>query len=562
MKVTPVSKTLSEVLKGGFVKIPRFQRPYDWDRDNITEFWLDLKERTDTEYFMGSLVIFTDSKEKNLISLVDGQQRITTITITLAIIRNILEELGDNGPAIAIHDLIETRDLDNKNRFVVEHDPADKYFQFRIQAKSPDSDLQPENPQQENIQSAYKFLDSAIRNHLKFSLDGNKLKSLEYLKHLRDCLLQMHFVSIELDNEEDAYLIFETLNTRGKDLRVSDLLKNHFMRLIPATTKGADQPKMVWSEIINKLSSVTISIDPDSYLLHYWLAKEYSVSKANLFKNYKVYIKKSNAKAWLTDLRLAADVYVKCMAPTEVKWAKEQRALQDSLQALRIFGVAQAAPLMLAIMRQHEAKVISLKSTKSAIEMIEKFTFQFNALTQSRGGGGVSNMYAKLAQSASKCENSNDFADVAAEMKEKFRERTPDEAEFSLPFSRLTYRASYTRDRALVRYALTKLAQEFGMPDEVDVSMLTIEHLLPQSKGKETFDDSDVGAIGNLIFVNESINGKLADKPYADKKQFLTSKNNVYLDESIKGATEWNSKAIASRGKALAKVGYTKIWKI
>ena len=64
MKVTPVSKTLSEVLSGNFLRIPRFQRPYDWDRDNLTEFWNDLKDRSDPEYFMGSLVVFGDKKRK------------------------------------------------------------------------------------------------------------------------------------------------------------------------------------------------------------------------------------------------------------------------------------------------------------------------------------------------------------------------------------------------------------------------------------------------------------------------------------------------------------------
>jgi Protein of unknown function DUF262/Protein of unknown function (DUF1524) len=562
MKVTPVSKTLSEVLKGNFIKIPRFQRPYDWDRDNITEFWNDLKDRSDPEYFMGSLVIFTDQKEKNLISLVDGQQRITTISMTLAILRNILSELAEDGPATAIHEMIESRDLDNKNRYVLEHDPADRYFQYRIQSRSPDTKLSPETPQQDNLQSAFRFLDSSIRNHLKNEFNGNKNKQVEYIKHLRDCLLQMHFISIELDNEDDAYLIFETLNTRGKDLRVSDLLKNHFMRLLPAKTKGADQPKTVWSDMISKLSSVTTSIDPDSFLLHFWLAQEASVSKASLFMHYKGAIKKSNAKAWLDDLKQASDTYVRCMAPTEVPWKKEQRSLQESIQALRIFGVAQAAPLMLAIMRLYENKIIALKATKAAFEMIEKFTFQFNALTQSRGGGGVSNMYAKLAQSATDCEEANDFNDVMADMREKFKERVPDEAEFVLPFMRLTYRSTYTRDRNLVRYALTKLARECGMPEEVDLSMLTIEHILPQSKGKESDDEFDVGAIGNLILINESINGELADKGFADKMKLMSAKNNVYLDKTLSDAKSWDGRAIGARGQALAKIGYSKIWKI
>lgn len=397
MKITPVSKTLVDVLRGNFLRIPRFQRPYDWDRDNITEFWNDLKDRSDPEYFMGSIVVFGDHKEKNLLSLVDGQQRITTITIMLAIIRNILEEYKESGPAAAIHELIESRDLDNKSRFVLEHVPADRYFQYTVQSKLPDNKPIPAGVQQENIQSAYRYLDASLRSHIGSNFGGKESKAVEYLKHIRDCILQMHFISIEIDNEDDAYLIFETLNTRGKDLRASDLLKNHFMRLMPPKIKGLDQAKNDWSDLIEKLNSVIVAIDPDSFLLHYWLSSQSSVSKATLFSHYKNAIKKSNAKAWIEKIKAASATYVRCMAPLEVKFAKEERALQESVQALRIFGVAQAAPLTLSIMTLYERKLISLKTTRSAFDLIEKFTFQFNALTQSRGGGGVSNMYAKLA---------------------------------------------------------------------------------------------------------------------------------------------------------------------
>lgn len=562
MKVTPTSKTLADVLRGNFLRVPRFQRPYDWDRDNLTEFWNDLKDRTDADYFMGSLVVFGDRKERNLLSLVDGQQRITTITIMLAIIRNALEQFGESGPATAIHELIESRDLDNKSRFVLEHDPSDRFFQTTVQIKYPDLKALPDGVQQENLQNAFRFLDTSVRSHLKDEFENNPKDCIEYLKHLRDCILQMHFISIELDDEDDAYLIFETLNTRGKDLRTSDLLKNHFMRLMPASTKGLDQAKNAWSDTIEKLNSVTVSIDPDSFLLHYWLSNKFSVSKAKLFLSYKAVIKKSNSKQWLEDIKSSASTYVKCMAPIESSFSKEERSLQESLAAIRTFGVAQAAPLMLAIMTQYERKLIALKATRSAFDLIEKFTFQFNALTQSRGGGGVSNMYAKLAQSTMACTTAQAFALVMTEMKDKFSERVPDQSEFTLPFSRLIYRSSYTRDRNLVRYVLTKLARQFGLPEEVDVTMLTIEHILPQSKGKSSDDERDVGAIGNLIFVNETINGKADDKAFKDKIKLFTEANNVYLDESLKAAKDWNADSIAMRGVALADIGYTTIWKI
>jgi uncharacterized protein with ParB-like and HNH nuclease domain len=562
MKVTPVSKTLADVMRGNFLKIPRFQRPYDWDRDNITEFWNDLKDRSDPQYFMGSIVVFGDAKERNLISLVDGQQRITTITIMLAVLRNALEEFGEVGPAAALHEMIESRDLDNKSRFVLEHDPSDKYFQYAVQSRVPDKKVTPEGLQQDNLQSAFKYLDGVLRDQLKSSFSGAKSKAIDYLKHLRDCLLQMHFISIELDNEDDAYLIFETLNTRGKDLRPSDLLKNHFMRLLPTKVKGLDYAKNTWSEVIEKLHSVTSSIDTDSFLLHYWMSRESSVSKSSLFIHYKNAIKKNNAKTWLDEIKQASTTYIRCLAPTEVQWAKEERAIRESLQALRVFGVAQAAPLMLAIMSQYERKVISLKSTRQAFELIENFAFQFNALTQSRGGGGVSNMYARLAQNTTACSTAQDFVKVSAEMREKFDERIPDELEFILPFSRLTYRSSYTRDRALIRYVLTKLSRHFGLPVEVDVNMLTIEHILPQSKGEETGDEFDVGAIGNLIFLNEALNGSADDKDFTAKKKYYIEKNNVFSDDYLRNAVRWTEKDIADRGIELGRIGYNHIWRI
>ena len=510
---------------------------------------------------MGSLVVFGDRKERNLISLVDGQQRLTTITIMLAILRNLLAESGEDGPAAAIHELIEARDLDNKSRYVLEHVPGDRYFQFAVQALRADPKASPEGVQQENLQAAFRFLESTLRSHLKSQFSA-VAKSTQYLKHLRDCLLQMHFIAIELDDEDDAYLIFETLNTRGKDLRASDLLKNHFMRLLPESAKGVDATRNTWSDVVSKLHSVAGNLDADSFLLHYWLSAESSVSKANLFLSFKATIKKNNAKAWLEDLRQASATYVRCMAPSESKFAKEERALQESLQAIRVFGVAQAAPLMLALVRQYEAKVISLKSVRSAIESIEKFTFQFNALTQSRGGGGVSNMYAKLAQQTTACETAQEFASVLSDIKDKFRERVPDLSEFTLPFVRLIYRSNYTRERSVVRYVLTKLARHFGMPEEVDLSMLTIEHILAQSQGEETDDAFDVGAIGNLILVNETLNGQLGTKSFKDKKALFTANNNVFLDPYLSDAKKWDAEAISQRGVSLAEVGYSKVWNI
>ena len=131
--VTPVSKSLSELLKESFLQIPRFQRPYDWNSDNISDFWTDLIDSDDDEYFMGSIVVFRDKKDKSMLSVVDGQQRLTTITILLSLLRDAFRERGDQNLADAVQGYIQTTDDDNKQRYVLSHSPAKELFQHGIQ---------------------------------------------------------------------------------------------------------------------------------------------------------------------------------------------------------------------------------------------------------------------------------------------------------------------------------------------------------------------------------------------------------------------------------------------
>src|SRR5205807_1232520 len=113
----------------------------------------------------------------------------------------------------------------------------------------------------------------------------------------------LQFISIELLSEDDAYLIFETLNTRGKDLEIADLVKNHFTRLIKVSVKGMDTVRDTWSEILTRFSRSGVPIEIDTFLTHYWLSTNSYVSKAKLFKEMKSEIDKNNASKYLSHIR-------------------------------------------------------------------------------------------------------------------------------------------------------------------------------------------------------------------------------------------------------------------
>ena len=297
------------------------------------------------------------------------------------------------------------------------------------------------------------------------------------------------------------------------------------------------------------------------FLLHYWLSKEAYVSKAKLFKEFKTKTPQKDARRRLDDLKDAAAAYIETVAPREAKWTKQEFEIRDSLSAISTFRVAQAIPLVLAILRLYRSKAIKIPQAASALRLIENFTFQFNAITQSRGGGGISAMYAKLGQAVTKCTDGNQFAQQLKEMKSKFLERLPSEAEFDYPFASKIYRADFTRDRDLVRYILGKISRASGMNPAITLDELTIEHISSQSQGAITWGPDDVGAIGNLLFVTKETNEKLDDKAFQAKLPIIKAEA-PWAGNAVLHAKQWGKLDTRVRGFALAKVGRETIWKL
>jgi uncharacterized protein with ParB-like and HNH nuclease domain len=132
MKIRSIDKDIKDILESGFYRIPRFQRPYSWDRDNIEDFWNDVVVNADSDYFIGSMVVFKP-QNSDTAGVVDGQQRLTTITMILAALRNELKSNSFTDLAGGIHNLIERRDINNKTQYVLQTETSYPYLQDHIQ---------------------------------------------------------------------------------------------------------------------------------------------------------------------------------------------------------------------------------------------------------------------------------------------------------------------------------------------------------------------------------------------------------------------------------------------
>ena len=568
MNIKPSDTTLKTLLESGFYKIPRFQRPYSWDQENVEDFWQDTVVAEDIDYFIGSFVFWKDSKTDDLFYVVDGQQRLTTVTILFSALRNLFNSENQDTLALGIHKLIERKDINNESLFVLQSDTSYPYLQEFIQ-KHGKSEVEPEIGSEEKaLKKAYDFLYNKIKS-LVYSIDidptvseedkSDKIKNA--LLSIRDKLLRLKLIVIELDNDDDAYLVFETLNTRGKDLTVSDLVKNYLIRQLKPKTKGVDTAKDKWLSIQKGFDEAEVDININSFLLYSWLSRYQYTSQKKLYKEIKKEIKKKDAAKYLDSLLEDSKLYRKLVEPSAFKWDNQIRSIKNSIIALNIFRVAQPLPMMLAILRELESDLITKRQAILAFQSLEKFHLQFTAITSQRIGGFTARLYSTSAYQLHAAIGKDKKNCVIKEFIDKIRERNPKFEEFEVNFIELVYTSTQTRQKNLIKYILSNFDKCWcGNKTVADYDLLTIEHIAPESDGDDWDVSSEmIGKIGNLILVTEQVNNALSNKSFTEKIDIL-KENNIPMDEYLSNSHSWTDRQINQRSKNLAKLAYNNIF--
>jgi uncharacterized protein with ParB-like and HNH nuclease domain len=160
MKIESTDEDIRNILSSGYYRIPRFQRPYSWTRENIQDFWDDVVKNTPENYFIGSMVVFKDGSQRY--GVVDGQQRLTTIVVLLAVIRDCLKKLGFSDLAHGIQNLIERKNIDNKLEFILSTETSYPFFQEHIlKFGKPDIECK-EMREEENLRAGFDLFNDLV----------------------------------------------------------------------------------------------------------------------------------------------------------------------------------------------------------------------------------------------------------------------------------------------------------------------------------------------------------------------------------------------------------------
>jgi uncharacterized protein with ParB-like and HNH nuclease domain len=339
-------------------KIPEFQRDFSWDEENWEDLWQDLIDiYTDKEpqHYMGTIVL-QNLKEKKTFLVVDGQQRITTLSLfIIAIVKN-LKDLVEKKIDVEkneerIKKILDTfigeksiSDLYYKSKLTL-NENNDSFYQSRILEFKEPINIAKLRDSEKLLFNSYKFFYEEIKKYFP-NMSGEELGSF-----LEKTLDGLTFIQITVDDDISAYTVFETLNARGVELTTTDLLKNYLFSIVASLGKKGIEFKILkedWQQIVD-----TVSLKKFPVFLRFYLnSKQEVVRKERLFKEIKKDIKEPKQAIEIIDiLRETAYLYSAILNPNDDFWNEfpKQKEIRQSLSELKLFGVTQPIPLLFSI---------------------------------------------------------------------------------------------------------------------------------------------------------------------------------------------------------------------
>ena len=584
-------KTVQKCFKECLYEVPNFQRPYSWEDDQLLDFWNDVV-LGEGELFFGSTVAWESEKRElfnNTYSIIDGQQRLTTVTIALSVIRDFFYQFTNNDSAIKqaynTQSYIITED-DNGTEYPVLKRPEDMFYSA-IQNRNAIPSTEKWNSSAKRIGVARKFFEDKITNLLNdIASDEDKIHCL---KDIRGNILKTRLIQVELDSEEDGFLVFETLNTRGSDLRLADLIKNLLIR--GGTQNDADRDTISnrWESLLEKALESNILGNPfdtiDRFIWQSWNSRRQAVKMPEIFKELSQMVNGSPDKhiSYLEELEVDSKIYsylhkedITPQTKSSVRNAFAVPEFVDSVRALAVFDISVANSALLAIARKYneESRIVTQANLIEVGRLIENFHFQFSAMTNGGSTGGTRSRYNNFAVSLTAAKTKKEISDAIKDLQERLKNSLPEISRVEEEFKKLFYSPELNirqhqkkrARKAFIAYVLSSFAKSYNaIPSGIQPTSWSIEHILPQEAGDDK-TTNPVYSIGNLTLISEKLNSQLSSYEFKKKSPELHRKS-AYFDDCL---LEWEEEKvdnithelILKRSEHLAHLAVNEVWKI
>ena len=550
---TGTASYLELIGNGKTYRVPPYQRDYAWTQQEWEDLWNDVVEmRGDPEgrHYMGALVVQTHGDREFLV--IDGQQRLATISLlALAVIDKLLR-MADEG---ADEERNRERATELRNRFIGEKDPAslvessrlrlnevdDPFYQdYLVQLRPP---LNPRGLPRSNalLWNCYRYFAKQI-DELEIGADN---AGEEVAKILSETIARrLLFILITVDDELNAYTLFETLNARGLELTTTDLLKNYFFSKVRAET-DIESLKRRWQTLI---ATVTQERFPD-FLRYHLLCEQPMIRRQRLFKLVRNRVRTPEETfGFLTALEARAELFAALTDVNHGYWI-DRPAARPFVRELNLFRARQMTPVFFAAWgRFSDDDFVRLLKLAAVI------AFRYSVVS-----GLNPNLLERVCHFAAKAVlegQANRPGAVFAQLRAIY----VDDDRFESDFARWTVGTRGQRGR-IARYVLARLEADAGeRPVDPETDPGTVEHVLPENPAGEWADvfppdrwEAVVDRLGNLTLLERTLNRNVGNAGYPAKRAAYES-SGYALTREIAGLApeEWTPPLLEERQLRLA----------
>lgn len=554
------SKTIGDMLSGSDkprLVIPTFQRGYSWEKKHVDALWKDLNQflaekaaGLSNKYFLGPVVLL---EKGDIIEVLDGQQRFATATILFAAIRDAAYKLGTpaaNGVAAAIQqNFIEKNDAGDHLGWCLELGSLDKTYFINTIQTYPATNTKPKLKSQRSMRDAFKFFNDNIAVHMG-TLDS--ISGLEYLKSLRnavrsDCVL----TCIPVDDERDAFRIFETLNDRGLRLSAPDLLLNFLMK--NAEESDRIEIRKYWDQMLEGMGKRNIN----DFLRHMWVSKFGDLKNKDLFTALKEHIvaQKSVSLDYARICAEECDQYRILIDADEKHLNGNAKYVRNLVRSL---DCKLALPLLLSAYSR-----LSVSSFEKLLQLIIIFVVRWDTIS-GKGNIGMENLLYSLARlvrenrEGKTVGQGKEETECIGKVKAELVKSAPDNPTIEAAVPNLIL----SQDTAL--YLVDRLANySQSNTKEVALGETNLEHIFPRNpssgwKDVETMEPF-LWHIGNLIMLGERLNEKSANEVFKIKKPIYEKSELAMAKKVASSYSIWDANTIQGRAKKIIP-DIIKIW--
>jgi len=542
-------EAIGHALSDNSLAVPVYQRSYAWEESHVLDYIRDVSDAMadrglESEYFLGSVVV--TRRPERALEVVDGQQRLATTTILLAAIRDYFaaNREPERASDIESHYLF-TRDLRTQVKTPrLRLNDTDREFFSRLVLSRPDSAERRTTPTMEShrrIALAARVAAAHFRRVCEASsTPADRL--VDWVEYLAN---SVRVIWITVPTDANAFTIFETLNDRGLDLAISDLLKNYLFYRAEDRITEVQQSWIRMHAAIEAVGNEALVVD---YVRHLWSARNGYTREKELYEAIKRQVTSKQAAIDLSaELLECSKLYAALLDPQHELWSSYATRERQQVQVLHQLRVVQHRPLLLAVLRSFPREEVA-----KVLHLAVNWTVRF-LITGGLGSGTLESHYSSRAKDVLE----GTIAD-ARSLVMAMRSVVPTDNDFEVSFSTARVSKDY-----LARYYLRVLELQKTHPDapelipNPDEQAVNLEHVLPRtpSGAWHGFDADTIAShanrIGNLALLGAEANSLIGNDGF-DAKKGVYARSSFALTEGIARLPTWTPETIETRQADLA----------